>query len=233
MKTKRILIIEDDKEPAEDIMKFLRPGGEYEFFWEQDAEQGALTMRRELPDLIILDIIMQTPKAGKDFLRVKATDPRTEDIPVIIYSRVANENFDESISQGAKWVVSKSEGLNRLRGYVIAALDQNKSSSSERSRSKKIAYNPVTRELRVGEVSQSISLTRNQSKLLEYLSDHYGEVCTRIDLAMHVYEARHDKNLESIDATIRRLRVQISEYVGGDAIRPITGVGYMLKTPGA
>jgi CheY-like chemotaxis protein len=90
MSVQKILIIDDNKE----IQSIAREYLEFEGFEILSAHNGmeALELLAEgnLPDLILLDLVM--PKMdGVEFMHLKKSDSRISDIPVILLSGLAEE----------------------------------------------------------------------------------------------------------------------------------------------
>lgn len=95
-KKKKILIIEDDPVAIKAFEEQL--GDQFGIEYAYDGEVGLEKLKKDKPDLIILDIIM--PKMpGFDVLRQIKGDPKTTDIPVIIVSNLGQES---EIQKGKK-----------------------------------------------------------------------------------------------------------------------------------
>lgn len=85
---KKILIIEDDPVAIKAFEEQL--GDEFDIDYAYEGEQGLNKLKKDRPNLIILDIIM--PKMpGFDVLRKIKSDPAYKDIPVIIVSNLGQE----------------------------------------------------------------------------------------------------------------------------------------------
>ena len=88
-KIKKIQIIEDQKGFRRVFRDALEEHG-YEVLEASDGHEGWKQMRIEQPDLVILDLIL--PKIpGFRILRKMKDDPKTESIPVIVFSALADE----------------------------------------------------------------------------------------------------------------------------------------------
>ncbi len=103
----KILLIEDSK--------FLRLATEramvragYEVTSAADGEEGLRLARQNLPDLILLDMLL--PKlSGPDVLNALKLDPATAAIPVVVMSGLSNKNAARLEKDGAFAFLEKSE----------------------------------------------------------------------------------------------------------------------------
>ena len=82
--SKKILLIEDEKILSEMYEIRLEREG-FEVINTRDAEGGLELIKKEKPDLILLDLLLPGMQ-GQEALRVLKEDPKTKDIPVIIFS---------------------------------------------------------------------------------------------------------------------------------------------------
>ncbi|MCK4355320.1 response regulator [Candidatus Parcubacteria bacterium] len=96
----KILIIEDDKFLRELISQKLVKEG-YEICEAIDGEEGIKQVRKENPDLILLDLILPGID-GFDVLAQMKRDPVLAKIPVIILSNLGQkEDIEKGINLGA------------------------------------------------------------------------------------------------------------------------------------
>jgi CheY-like chemotaxis protein len=78
----KILIVDDDPDFHTTISAFLQPAG-YSLLSAFSEREGLELARREKPDLILLDIIMQTTTDGFDFCREARRDPAIKHTPIL------------------------------------------------------------------------------------------------------------------------------------------------------
>ena len=92
----RILLAEDDRFLRKSAGAMLRRQG-FIVMAAEDGEEALRLARTEIPDLILLDVIM--PKMqGFDVLRALKSDPHTSPIPVIILSNLGQESDSRGCS---------------------------------------------------------------------------------------------------------------------------------------
>jgi CheY-like chemotaxis protein len=79
----KILVVDDDPDFVNLTRKILRAKG-YEVITAASGQQALQVMRKEKPDLVLLDIMMSYILDGLDVSREMAQDPELRDVPVIM-----------------------------------------------------------------------------------------------------------------------------------------------------
>jgi CheY-like chemotaxis protein len=79
----KILVVDDDRDFIK-ITSMILQANNYEVVTAANGEQGLKAMRREKPDLVILDVMMSYVLDGIDVRRTMAEDRDLKDIPVIM-----------------------------------------------------------------------------------------------------------------------------------------------------
>jgi two-component system, OmpR family, alkaline phosphatase synthesis response regulator PhoP len=97
---KKILIIEDEETLQRSLMEFIKEEG-FEVTGASDGQSGLEMAKIQLPDLIILDIIL--PKIdGFGVLEGIKKDEKTKNIPVILLTNLENqEDIQKAFEKGA------------------------------------------------------------------------------------------------------------------------------------
>lgn len=85
---KRILIVDDEEDFCFFVKGNLEHGGQFEVTTANRGEAGIRVARKELPDLILLDILMPDMK-GDQVAAALSEDPKTKNIPIIFLTAVA------------------------------------------------------------------------------------------------------------------------------------------------
>lgn len=102
----KVLLVEDSK--------FLRFANEralsragYEVSAAADGEEALRLANAELPDIILLDMML--PKiSGPDVLKALKANPATKDIPVVVLTSLSQKNEEKLIQEGAAAYFEKS-----------------------------------------------------------------------------------------------------------------------------
>jgi two-component system OmpR family response regulator len=219
----RLLVVEDDKDLNRQIVTALEQAG-YAVDRAFDGEEGGFLGETEPYDAIVLDlglpmvdgvtVLQQWRRAGKT-------------TPVLILT--ARDRWSDKVGAfdaGADDYVVKpfhiEELLARLRALLRRAAGH---ATSE------IACGPVridTRASRVLVDGQPVKLTSHEYRLLAYLMHHQGRVVSRGELVEHLYDQDFDRDSNTIEVFIGRLRKKL----GVDVIQTIRGLGYVLAAPG-
>lgn len=80
-----ILLIDDDSDMHVAVEMMLVPEG-YRLTCQRTGSEGLESMRRERPDLVLLDIMLAHPAEGLQVACQMRQDPRLKDIPIIFIS---------------------------------------------------------------------------------------------------------------------------------------------------
>ncbi len=95
-KNKKVLIIEDEPTVLYALQKTVSEAG-YEVLTAEEGEKGLEMIKKEMPDLVLLDIIL--PKInGFDILEFAKMEEKTKNIPIIM---LTNLNDKDSITKSA------------------------------------------------------------------------------------------------------------------------------------
>lgn len=105
---KKILLIEDEHYLQKSFKEFFKDK-KYKIISAFDGETGLDFAKKEIPDLILLDIIL--PKInGLDVLKKIKETPETKDIPVIILTNLESvKNVEQAIELGAMTYLIKAQ----------------------------------------------------------------------------------------------------------------------------
>lgn len=87
MKTKKILIVDDDIDVINVIQTILEHEG-YEVISANDKKEGLEKAREVKPDLAILDVMMTTHYEGFELAKELTTDPSFNKMPVVMQTSI-------------------------------------------------------------------------------------------------------------------------------------------------
>lgn len=102
----RVLVVDDDPAMCKLLRMILEPKG-FEVLEAFSGVKGLMVTKRELPDVVLLDIMMPDID-GFDVCRELKLDPKTKDIPIIFVTAMSGqEHLDRGMSLGAQGYITK------------------------------------------------------------------------------------------------------------------------------
>src|SRR4030043_1506311 len=105
----KILLVDDDPDFLERPPAVLQNHG-YDVLPATSGQEGLERVRAEMPDLIILDLMMEKHDAGFSFSKTVKTDPLFRKIPILMVTSVAEATgFRFSLEEDGYWV--KTDGF--------------------------------------------------------------------------------------------------------------------------
>lgn len=107
---KKILVVDDDRDFIK-ITRIILESGNYEVLTAGNGEQALEVMRRDKPDLVLLDIMMSYILDGLDVRREMAQDDRLRDIPVIMATSLTGKHARSSLPSDE--YIPESEWLHK------------------------------------------------------------------------------------------------------------------------
>jgi two-component system OmpR family response regulator len=218
----RILVVEDDRDLSRQLEAALKEA-QYSVDVAYDGEEGHYLGESEPYDAIILDLGLPTMD-GVSVLKRWRQDGQTT--PVLILT--ARDAWSEKVAgfdAGADDYVTKpfrvEEILARLRALIRRASGH---ATSE------LTCGNVVLDTRAGRVTVDgapVKLTAHEFKVLSYLMHHRDQVVSRTELTEHIYDQDFDKDSNTIEVFVGRLRKKLSTNV----IETVRGLGYRLVEP--
>ena len=105
---KKVLMIDDDPEFVEAITNILDAKG-YDVVSAGDGKDGVAKAKKELPDIILLDVMMTTKSEGFDVARELSKDANLKGTPVVMLTGVRKEmNLPFGFEPDADWLPVKA-----------------------------------------------------------------------------------------------------------------------------
>ena len=90
----KILVVDDDPDFVEATRIVLEQAG-YAVVSAASGDESLQVVRKEKPDLIILDVIMSSILDGLNVSQQLQADPDHKDIPIIMVTSIANTDYAE------------------------------------------------------------------------------------------------------------------------------------------
>lgn len=92
----KILVVDDDRDFIK-ITRLILQSNHHEVITAMNGEEGLKVMRRDKPDLVILDVMMAYILEGLDIRRQMAADPNLKNIPVIMSTSLTGERVKQNL----------------------------------------------------------------------------------------------------------------------------------------
>lgn len=215
----RILVVEDDRDLNRQLVSALEDAS-YVVDSASDGEEGHFLGDTEPYDAVVLDVGLPELD-GISVLEKWRRDGRS--MPVLLLT--ARDRWSDKVAgidAGADDYVAKpfhmEEVLARLRALIRRAAGH---SSAEIEIGKVLLD---TRQSRVFLDGAPVKLTSHEFRLLSYLMHHKGEIVSRTELIEHLYDQDFDKDSNTIEVFVGRLRKKLHS----DVIETVRGLGYRV-----
>jgi two-component system OmpR family response regulator len=225
----RILVIEDDREAAEYLVKGLRESG-YTVDHAATGKDGLFLALSEPYDAMIVDRMLPGPDGLSIVESVRKSNIAT---PVLFLSALGEvDDRIAGLKAGGDDYLAKPYSFSELLARLEALL-------------RRASSQPENTFLKVGDLEMDLlarKVTRQgkrvylhprEFRLLEYLMRHAGQVVTRTMLLENVWEYHFDPQTNVIDVHISRLRRKVDKGFAVQLIHTVRGAGYKLSEHGA
>lgn len=218
----RVLVVEDDPDLRRQLTQALAHAG-YAVDSAPDGEEGRFLGETEPYDAVVLDLGL--PKLdGVSVLKAWRADGRL--MPVLILT--ARDRWSDKVEgfdAGADDYLAKPFHIEELLARLRALLRRAAGHATATLECGDLSVD--TRAARATVAGEPIKLTSHEYKVLAYLMHHRGRVVPRTELIEHIYDQDFDRDSNTIEVFIGRLR----KKVGSERILTERGLGYRLVDP--
>lgn len=225
---KRILVVDDEPNIREVVELYLRREG-FEVEVAADGETALTAVERQIPDLIVLDLMLPLV-GGLQITRILRQSDY--DIPIIMLTAKGEEADKISgLELGADDYVTKPFSPKELVARVKTVLRRAGAKPLVDPEAQpiirgEVTINPATRQVWVRN-GQEVSLTAKEFDLLWFLMNHPGQVFSRDQLLDNVWGFDFFGDPSTVTVHVRRLREKIEkEPTKPHYILTVWGVGY-------
>ena len=218
----RLLVVEDDPDLNRQLVGALTDAG-YVVDSARDGEEGHFLGDTEPYDAVVLDLGLPVMDGVSVLEKWRRAGRK---MPVLILT--ARDRWSDKVQgfdAGADDYVAKpfhmEEVLARIRALIRRAGGH---ATAE------LSCGPLmldTKSARVTVDGKAVKLTSLEFRLLSYLMHHKGRVVSRAELVEHLYDQDFDRDSNTIEVFVGRLRKKL----GVDVLRTIRGLGYCMTEP--
>jgi two-component system KDP operon response regulator KdpE len=228
MKKRRILVVDDELS----ILKYLRANLEvegYKVLTAMNGVQALQTLETELPDLIVLDIMMPEMDGFEVCRRLR----EWSQLPIIMLSARDDESDKvQCLDLGADDYITKpfgkAEFIARVRAVMRRAEVASPTPTVPSVKSGKLEINFSQRKVTVK--GKEVALTSTEYALLQEISLNAGKVLTYTYLLQKVWGADYADEREYLHVFVSRLRAKLEpDPKNPRYITTVSGVGYRFE----
>lgn len=224
-----VLVVDDERDLLSLVDFNLRAAG-FETHLASTGAQALAELRRRVPDLVLLDLMLPDVPGTEICRQVKA-DPRTRHVPVVMLT-ARGEEVDRVVGfeLGADDYVTKPFSVRELVLRVKAVL--RRAAPAPANERPLEVVGPIRLDVdahRAFVDGAEVQLTALEFRLLATFMARLGRVQSREQLLQDVWEMSSDLETRTVDTHVKRLREKLG--TGRDLLETVRGVGYRLVDP--
>ncbi len=229
--TQRILVVDDDRSIVKVLAGYLEQSG-YQVISAYDGETALHALRRERPDLVLLDLMMPN-RDGWEVTQIIRADRVLASTPIImITARIDDTDKIVGLELGADDYIPKPFNPREVVARVKSLLRRIRLDQSPASTPHVLVHGGLKLDLDQRALTidlNPVELTRTEFNLLEAFLTNPGFTLTRDDLLEKSMGYAYEGLGRALDTHIRNLRRKIEPDPDNPTyIQTVYGVGYRL-----
>lgn len=222
----KVLVVDDDIEICNMIQMFLEKE-RFQVIKAYDGEEAINKFNNEMPDIVILDIML--PKIdGYDVCReIK----KTSQAPIIMLT-AKGETFDKvlGLRLGADDYMVKPFEPEELIARIRAVL--RRTNPQDYNKEEKIIFPSLKIDMNDFSIKindKVVKLPKKEMELLYFLALNKNKLFTREQLIEQVWGYDYIGETRTVDVHIKRLREKLKDVENKYEIKTVWGVGYKFE----
>ena len=220
----RILVVEDERALCETIVRSLRRLA-YSVDPCYDGDTAIDLLGSERYDLVLLDLNLPGADGMTVLRTLRQTDRETKVLILSARSEVADKV--EGLDAGANDYLAKPFHLEELEARIRSLTLRQFTQNDVVLHCGPLSFD--TRSRAATAAGQTLTLTRKETGILEYLLLHRGRPVSQEELLEHVWDNSVDNFSNSIRVHISALRKKLRAALGYDPVRNRIGEGYLIE----
>lgn len=227
---KYIIFAIDDEADILEIIKINLEQEGYTVYTYPSAPEAEKALKTTIPDIMILDIMMEEMD-GYDFCKkIRATDAYNS-IPIIFLS-AKTEEFDKvlGLELGGDDYITKPFSVKELKSRIKAVLRRSSPSIGSEGDTNTISYKGIELfpdQYRLNVDGKEVKLTKTEFGILEIFLLNKGKIFSRDNIIDSIRGHNVYVVDRTIDVHIMNLRKKLGPYK--DLVKTFSGVGYGFR----
>jgi len=230
----KILVIDDDESILELVKINLELMG-HDILTAPDGIKGFALVKQELPDLVILDVMMPEVDGFTVAQRIRHNSSAKE-IPILMLTALGMlQDKVQGFNSGVDDYLIKPFELDELKVRVKALLRRSRSMPESLKTPEIFSVGDFTlmpENLSVKIKGEDVKLTPIEYEILNNLVQHHGQTVSSGSLLKEIWGYSKDDDVETIRVHIRHLRSKIEKASKINYIETIYGGGYKFMSQG-
>lgn len=221
----KILLVDDDRDILEFVAYNLTKEG-YKVSTAQSGVDALAKVKKEIPNLILLDVMMPEMDGIETCDRLRALPDLNETMIAFLTARGEDYSQVAGFDAGADDYITKPIKPKVLISRIKALL--RRQSSAQIAGGQKLEFSDLlidTEQYLIKLQGNKVELPRKEFELLSLLASRPGKVFPREEIMDKIWGNDVIVGGRTIDVHIRKLR----EKIGSDKIKTVKGVGYKFE----
>jgi two-component system response regulator TctD len=218
----KILLVEDDAELAQWLIRALNQRYDFIIDWSDDGKAADARLKSEEFDAVILDLGLPIMDGHAVLAAMRARNDAT---PALILT--ARDTLTEKITslhQGADDFLAKPFAVEELEARLVALVRRAHGRNAGSFACGDLTFSSSEQRFAVG--GQVLDLTPREHSMLRILIQHVGEPMSKQKILDRMFSYDAEIHLEAIEVIAHRLRKKLP---GSAQIRTLRGLGYVLE----
>ena len=231
----KILVIDDDR-AINELIKVNLELAYYEVITAYDGNKGYALAKQELPDLIVLDVMMPEVDGYTVAKRIRENET-TKDIPIIMLTALNMlQNKAQGYDIGVDDYLVKPFEIEELKMRIKALLKRVNTIPKSVAVKEVLTQGDITlipENYSIEIKGQSVNVTPIEFDIVNLLMQNYGNMVSSAKILKEVWGYEADDAVETIRVHMRHIRTKLDKISNGKKyIETIYGGGYRLNPSG-
>ncbi|MFM7035084.1 MAG: response regulator [Planctomycetia bacterium] len=223
------VLVVDDEEDLLELVRYTLTKEGYEVSCAVTGDEALKAVRRQPPDLIVLDLMLPMIDGLEVCRRLKG-DSKTRDIPIIMLTAKSEESdMVAGLERGADDYVTKPFSPRVLAARIKALMRRKEAERQADLEATvhvgELVIHPGRHEVTLA--GQAVTLTYTEFALLHFLAKRPGWAYSRTQIVDAVKGEDYPVTERSVDVQVAGLRKKLGEF--GSYIETVRGVGYRFR----